>query len=177
MKRGLIFWFTGLSGVGKTTLANQGRKRLNTQGFEVSVIDGDDVRNRLHRHLGFSESEIKENNNLIAGLCESERELVDIVLVPIISPYVESRARARKQLSPGFFDIHLFAKVSVLEKRDTKGFYCKARNGEMENLIGYSPSAPYEPPEMPDLVIDTGVTSVDKALNELTNFILAKIPE
>lgn len=174
MKQGLIFWFTGLSGVGKTTIANQVRERLKARGFKVSILDGDDVRNQLHSHLGFSEPEIKENNNLIAGLCERERELADIVLVPIISPYAESRARARQQLSPGFFDIYLFAKISTLEERDTKGFYVKARNGEMENLIGYSPSAPYEPPETSDLVIDTGVVSVDEALNQLTNFILAQ---
>lgn len=173
MKQGLIFWFSGLSGVGKTTIANLVRKYFKTRGFKVSVIDGDDVRSRLHRHLGFSETEIKENNKLISGLCESEREQADIVLVPIISPFAESRASARQQLSPGFFEIHLFAEISVLENRDTKGFYMKARNGEMENLIGYSPSAPYEPPEAPDLFIDTGIVSVNEALDELTNFILA----
>jgi adenylyl-sulfate kinase len=175
MKQGLIFWFSGISGVGKTTIANQVRKHFNTQGLKTSVLDGDDIRNRLHRHLGFSESEIKENNKLIAGLCESERELADIVLVPIISPYAEIRAAARQQLSPGFFEIHLFAEISILENRDTKGFYTKARNGEMKNLIGYSPNAPYEPPDTPDLVIDTGIVSVKEACDELTSFILARI--
>ena len=67
MKQGLIFWFAGLSGVGKTTVANLVRERLNKRGFEVTILDGDDVRNRLHSHLGFSEAEIKENNKLIAG--------------------------------------------------------------------------------------------------------------
>ena len=174
MKQGLIFWFTGLSGVGKTTLANQARERLKTEGFKVSILDGDDIRNRLNQHLGFSEPDVKENNDLIAGLCESERKLADIVLVPIISPYAESRERARQQLFPGFFNVHLFAKISILEERDTKGFYAKVRNGKMDNLIGYSPSAPYEPPETSDLVIDTGVVSVDEALNQLINFILAQ---
>ena len=174
MKQGLVFWFSGLSGVGKTTIANLVRNHLKTRGFKVSVIDGDEVRSRLHRHLGFSESEIKENNKLISGLCESERELADIVLVPIISPFAESRARARQHLSPGFFEIHFFAKISVLEKRDTKGLYAKARGGEMDNLIGYSPNAPYEPPKEPDLFIDTGNLSVSEAHNELSNFILAR---
>ena len=177
MKQGLIFWFSGLSGVGKTTIANLVRERLNTRDFKVSVLDGDDVRNRLHRHLGFSESEIKENNKLIAELCESERELADIVLVPVISPYAESRTKARQQLSPGFFEIYLFAEISILENRDTKGLYVKARNGEMENLIGYSPNAPYEPPEIPDLLIDTGTVSVNEARDELTSFILAQFAQ
>jgi adenylyl-sulfate kinase len=175
MKQGFIFWFSGLSGVGKTTIADLVRKRLGNQGLKVSVIDGDDVRNRLHRHLGFSEPEIKENNKLIARLCECEREIADIVLVPVISPYAESRTKARQQLSPGFFEIYLFAEIAILEDRDTKGLYVKARNGEMKNLIGYSPGAPYEPPETPDLIIDTGIVSVNEAHDALTNFILAQL--
>ena len=172
MNKGLVFWFSGLSGVGKTTVANLVREKLNSQGFKVSVLDGDDVRTRLHRHLGFSESEIKENNKLIVGLCESERKSADVVLVPIISPYVESRVSARLQLSPGFFEIYFVAAISILENRDTKGLYGKARNGEIDNLIGYSPNSPYEPPETPDLLIDTGIVSINKACNILTSFIL-----
>ena len=175
MKQGLIFWFSGLSGVGKTTIANLVCKRLRTHGFETSILDGDEVRNRLHRHLGFMESEIKENNKLIAGLCKSERVLADIVLVPIISPYAESRLEARKELSPGFYEIHLFAEISILENRDTKGFYVKSRHGKMENLIGYSPNAPYETPEKPDLIIDTGIISINESCDELISFILARI--
>jgi len=177
MKQGLIFWFSGLSGVGKTTIADLIRKRLGNQGLKVSVLDGDDVRDRLHRHLGFSEPEIKENNKLIARLCESEREIADIVLVPVISPYAESRMKARQQLSPGFFEIYLFAEISILEDRDTKGLYVKARNGEMKNLIGYSPGAPYEPPETPDFIIDTGIVSVKEAHDELTSFILTQLTQ
>jgi len=177
MKQGLVFWFTGLSGAGKTTIAEMVQKRLNGQGIKASILDGDDVRSRLHRHLGFSEDEITENNTLIAGLCESEREQAEVVLVPIISPYAVSRARARKQLSPGFFEIFVHAEIPVLEKRDTKGLYAKARNGEMNNLIGYSFGAPYEPPEMPDLVIDTGRAHVDEALDQLSNYILSQMPK
>lgn len=172
MKRGLVFWFTGLSGAGKTTLAEAVRDQLNDEGIRASILDGDDVRNRLHKHLGFSEAEIKENNALIAGLCEEERQKVDVVLVPIISPYRESRQKARERLSPGFYEIYIKADIPVLEQRDTKGLYAKARNGEMENLIGYSDKAPYEPPEAPDLLVDTGVSHVGDALDKLLNFFL-----
>ncbi len=174
MKRGLIFWFTGLSGAGKTTVAESVHERLIEQGIITSILDGDDVRNRLHRHLGFSEAEIKENNALIAGLCEDEREQADIVLVPIISPYAESRAAARQRLAPGFFEVHVRAKISVLEKRDTKGLYAKAKNGEMDNLIGYSPNAPYEPPVGPDLIIDTAAMTLNESRDAFCHFILSQ---
>ena len=177
MKRGFIFWFTGLSGAGKTTLAESVRDQLNAQGIQTSILDGDDVRNRLHRHLGFSEAEIKENNALIAGLCESERKQADVVLVPIISPYAESRAKAREKLSPGFVEVFIKAEIATLEKRDTKGLYAKARKGEMNNLIGYSSGAPYERPENPDLIIDTGRLHIDGAVDRLTEFIRTQIPE
>ncbi len=171
MKRGLVFWFTGLSGAGKTTLAEAVRDRLNEQGIKTSILDGDDVRNRLHRHLGFSEVEIKENNALIAGLCEEERKRADVGLVPIISPYRDSRAKARKQLSPGFFEVFIRADINVLDKRDTKGLYAKARNGEMDNLIGFSKGAAYETPHKPDLAIDTGQLSLNLAVNQFSEFI------
>lgn len=169
--RGLVFWFTGLSGAGKTTLAEGVRDFLTEKGIQTSILDGDDVRNRLHRHLGFSEAEIKENNGLIADLCQEERNKFDVVLVPIISPYRESRAKARKKLSPGFFEIFIKADIATLEKRDTKGLYAKARKGEMDNLIGYSVTAPYEPPETPDLKIDTRNFCIDSSLYELFTFI------
>ena len=174
MKRGNVFWFTGLSGAGKTTLAEAVRDQLNAEGIRTAILDGDDVRNRLHKHLGFSEAEIKENNALIAGLCEEERQKVDVVLVPIISPYRESRQKARERLSPGFYEIYIKADIPVLEKRDTKGLYTKAKNGEMDNLIGYNKGAPYEPPEAPDLEIDTGKSSSKSSCEKLHSFIYSQ---
>jgi adenylyl-sulfate kinase len=177
MKHGLVFWFTGLSGAGKSTLAELVCKKLDVVDIKTIILDGDDVRNRLHCHLGFTEPEIKENNALISELCESERIKNDVILVPIISPYRVSRGCARKKLSPGFYEIYVHADISELERRDTKNFYLMARNGEMDNLIGYSPNAPYEEPKAPNLLIDTGEKCINDAVFQLTEFILARYHE
>jgi adenylyl-sulfate kinase len=177
MTDGLVFWFTGLSGAGKTTLANGCKERLISQGLKTAILDGDDVRRRLHRHLGFTEPEIKENNRLVCKLCETERQMADIVLVPIISPYRESRELARRILSPGFYEIYLHADIKELERRDTKLLYAQARSGEIDNLIGYSDKAPYELAEAPDWSADTGQEPTDETVSRLMNFILARWSE
>ncbi len=175
MKKGMVFWFTGLSGAGKTTLAKRVCDTLRKQNIRTVILDGDDIRSRLHRHLGFSATEIKENNSLIVGLCQKDREQFEIVLVPIISPFSESRAEARRLLSPGFFEVHVRTEISVLEGRDTKGLYAKTRNGEMDNLIGYSPTSPYEPPTAPDLIIDTGSDGVEESSEKFIEFIISSL--
>jgi len=174
MKASPVFWFTGLSGAGKTTTAEGVKKRLEEDNFTVLILDGDDVRNRLHRNLGFSKEEIKENNALISGLCAKHHHDYDVVMVPIISPYADSRARAREELGNNFFEIYFSASLNIVTARDTKGLYEKARNGEMDNLIGFSDSSPYEPPDNPDLVIDSGTLSPEEAIIRLYNFILNK---
>jgi len=154
--RAIVFWFTGLSGAGKSTLAESLRRSLAEEGRKVLILDGDDVRNRLHRHLGFTPEDIRENNALIAGLCEDNRGRYDFILVPIISPYRESRAAARQRLAPDFHEICITANIQILHDRDTKGLYQAARRNEIDNLIGVSQASPYDIPEAADLVIDTG---------------------
>jgi len=169
-----VFWFTGLSGAGKTTVAEGVQECLCKKGYRVVILDGDDVRTRLHRKLGFSPSEIKENNALIAEMCLKYRDTRDVILVPIISPYTESRHKAKAVISPGFYEIYFCAGLDVVSSRDPKGLYEKARRGEMDNLIGFSENSPYEPPENPDLVIDSGKLSPEQAINHLCDFIYAK---
>jgi adenylylsulfate kinase len=168
--RAIIFWFTGLSGAGKSTLANGLRDALAGEGRRVLILDGDDVRNRLHRHLGFSPEDIRLNNELIAGLCEENRSDHDFILVPIISPYLDSRAAARRRLEPGFHEIHVTASLAVLHDRDTKGLYAAASRSEIDNLIGVSPSSPYDVPAKADLVIDTGNEPREQSAARLLDF-------
>ena len=118
MRRALVFWFTGLSGSGKSSVAAAVRDRLCADGAKVLILDGDDVRARIHRHLGFSEADIRENNRLIAGLCDESRADYDVILVPIISPYAESRAAARAALAPGFYEIYCTAGLDIVARRD-----------------------------------------------------------
>ena len=138
----------------------------------MKVIDGDDVRENLHRHLGFSFEDIKENNRLITQLCRSERLKHDIVIVPIISPFEESRAKAREELSPGFHLVFFDAALETVTARDTKGLYAKAARGEIDNMIGMAPEVPYEAPIAPELALGTAVESPESSALTLYSYIM-----
>lgn len=168
--RSVVFWFTGLSGAGKSTLANRLRDALVADGKRILILDGDDVRNRLHRHLGFSPEDIRLNNKLIVDLCVENRTVYDAILVPVISPYLDSRAAARRRLEPGFYEIFVRASLCVLHDRDTKGLYRAAQFNEIDNLIGVSPSSPYDTPQEPDLVIDTSDELPERSAARLLEF-------
>lgn len=175
MRRGLVFWFTGLSGAGKSTVAGAVRDRLVADGRSVLILDGDDVRARFHRHLGFSEDDIRENNRLIAGLCAERRVDHDAILVPVIAPFAESRAAARAALAPGFYEIYCTAGLQVVAKRDPKGLYAKARSGAIANLIGYSPGTRYDVPANPDLRLDTAGGDPALAIARMLAFARARL--
>lgn len=150
-----VFWFTGLSGSGKTTIANRVKKLLEYSGYSILVLDGDDVRSSRDTQLGFSEQEIKLNNSLIAELCLENIRKYDVILVPIISPYRESRFKARGVIGSTFYELFISSDIETVVSRDTKGLYKKASTGEINNMIGFSPGAVYEAPSKPDYVIDT----------------------
>ena len=107
MSTASIFWFTGLSGAGKSTIAEAVKSRLELNGLKVFILDGDNVRSQLHKNLGFSKSDIEENNRLISELCVQYQTKYDIILVPIISPFNKSRNAARKKIGKNFFEISL----------------------------------------------------------------------
>jgi bifunctional enzyme CysN/CysC len=161
-QRPLVLWFTGLSGAGKSTIANLVEKRLHAMGRHSYLLDGDNLRHGLNKDLGFTEADRVEN---IRRVAEVARLMIDaglIVLTAFISPFRAEREMARSLVGEGeFLEIYIDTPLSVAETRDVKGLYRKARRGELSNFTGID--SPYEAPESPDLVLNTVECSADEA--------------
>jgi bifunctional enzyme CysN/CysC len=157
-----VLWFTGLSGAGKSTIANLVEKRLHAQGIRTYLLDGDNVRHGLNKDLGFSEADRHEN---IRRVAEVSRLMVDaglVVLTSFISPFRTERAMARALLEEGeFVEVHVDTPLDVAESRDTKGLYAKARRGELPDFTGID--SPYEAPENPEVRVDTTSMTPEEA--------------
>jgi len=166
-----VAWFTGLSGAGKTTIANLAAEMIRDHGQTVSVIDGDYVRSHLHRHLGFSDEDIKENNRLIAELCGEALSGHDVILVPIISPFRDSRKSARLALGGAFVEVYIRVSLDEAIRRDPKGLYRIAIDGMMPNLIGIAGGVPYEAPESADLALDTEKFDAETCARKLADYL------
>jgi adenylylsulfate kinase len=176
MKTATIFWCTGMSGAGKTTLASHAKKELEKHDFKVLIIDGDVVRKKYDIQLGFNRDDVEKNNLNIAEICLNERGEFDCIIVPIISPIDTVRCAVRKLLSPGFHLIYLYANITSLRTRDPKGLYKKADQGIVKDLIGYSSSNPYDAPKNFDLEIDTSTESdLPRSKDKFASFIMNKI--
>lgn len=139
------------------------------------LLDGDHVREKLNTNLGFTEHDIKQNNMLIAKLCQKYRENRDVILVSIISPYKSSRKMAKDMLEKDFYEIYFSADLATVSERDVKGLYAKAKNGEIDNLIGYSPGNVYQPPEHADCIVNSGVESMIESVEALHSFIIERL--
>ena len=163
---------TGLSGAGKTTIATRSASMLRDQGVSVSILDGDAIRQGRHGHLGFSPADIRENNRLVVGLCSEALRRHEVVLVPLISPFRDSRAAARQALGAQFFEVYVKASLAEVNRRDPKGLYRRAREGLLAGLIGVDPAVPYEHPESPALVLDTERLDRSTCAKRLVRFIL-----
>jgi bifunctional enzyme CysN/CysC len=165
-QRACVLWFTGLSGSGKSTIANLVEKRLHALGRHTYVLDGDNVRHGLNKDLGFTDADRVEN---IRRVGEVSKLMVDaglIVLVSFISPFRSERRAARELLSPGeFLEVFIDTPLAEAEKRDPKGLYAKARRGELKNFTGID--SPYERPENPEIRIDTSTTTSEQAAENI----------
>ena len=167
-----VVWFTGLSGAGKSTIANLVEKKLHALGRHTYLLDGDNVRHGLNKDLGFTEADRVEN---IRRVAEVSRLMLDaglIVLVSFISPFRAERQAARSLMDPGeFCEVFVDTPIDVAESRDTKGLYEKARRGELAHFTGID--SPYEPPENPEIRVDTVRTSPEAAAEVIVNALRA----
>ena len=157
-----VLWFTGLSGAGKSTIANLVEKKLAARGRHTFLLDGDNVRHGLNRDLGFTEADRIENIRRVGEVARLMSDAGLIVLTAFISPFRAERQMVRQMIPEGeFFEIFIDTPLAEAEKRDVKGLYAKARAGELKNFTGID--SPYEPPEDAEMRIDTTTMSADEA--------------
>ncbi len=157
---GLIVWFTGLSGAGKTTLAKSVERELWNRGYRTFLLDGDTLRADLCSDLGFSVEDRQENVRRASIVARLMAEAGLICLAALISPFRADRLQARKRMPAGLFiEVFVNAPLAVCEKRDAKGLYQRARSGELADFTGIS--SPYEPPDSPEVEICSDVLTVE----------------
>ena len=169
--RGGILWFTGLSGAGKSTLAMAVEQHLFRRGYAVYVLDGDNVRSGLNANLGFSPEDRVENIRRVGEVAALFADAGFLCITAFISPYRTDRARARHAGGDAFHEIYIQADLETCERRDPKGLYRRARAGEIAEFTGVS--APYEPPETPELVVDTAREPIEACVEQILHYIAA----
>jgi len=166
-----VLWFTGLSGSGKSTVANLVEKRLLSLGKHTYLLDGDNVRHGLNKDLGFTDTDRVENIRRVAEVSRLFADAGMIVLVSFISPFRSERRMAREMLPEGeFLEVYVSTPLEVCEQRDPKGLYKKARAGQLPNFTGIG--SPYEPPENPEIAIDASLESADSLAEKVVRALL-----
>ena len=166
---GGVLWFTGLSGAGKSTIAMAVEQELFRRGYQVYVLDGDNVRRGLNANLSFSPEDRAENIRRVGEVAALFADSGQIVVTAFISPYRSDRRRARAAAGNGFHEIYIKASLATCEGRDPKGLYKKARSGEIAEFTGVT--APYETPESPELTVDTDRFTVDQSVASVLEYV------
>jgi len=161
-----VIWLTGIPASGKTTLAEGLKNYYEKQGTPVEILDGDEIRKSLSKDLGFSPEDRKEHNRRVIFVAKILARNGVVTLVPLISPYRETREYARKEI-PNFVEVWVKTSVEECKKRDPKGLYKKAQAGEIKNLTGLQ--APYEEPQNAELVLETEKHTVEESIDMITS--------
>jgi len=168
-----VAWFTGLSGAGKSTIANRVEQRLHALGVHTYLLDGDNVRHGLNRDLGFTEADRVENIRRVGEVAKLMTDAGLIVITAFISPFRAEREMVRSMLPEGeFIEVFIDTPLAEAEKRDVKGLYKKARSGQLKNFTGID--SPYEAPEDPELRIDTVKLSAEQAAEKIVEALLKR---
>jgi bifunctional enzyme CysN/CysC len=169
-QRPKILWFTGLSGSGKSTIANALEKKLHANGKHTFLLDGDNVRHGLNKDLGFTDADRIENIRRIGEVAKLMSDAGLIVLTAFISPFRAERDMVRALVPAGdFIEVHVDTPLDIAERRDVKGLYKKARAGELKNFTGID--SPYEPPEAPEIIVNTTKLSADEAADAIIAYL------
>jgi adenylylsulfate kinase len=172
--RGLVLWFVGLSGSGKSTIANGLQAKLFEKGFNAIVLDGDNTRLGINKDLGFSDIDRNENIRRVAEISKLFIQTGHIVINAFISPFENNRTKARNIISDSdFIEVYIDSSISACENRDVKGLYKKARAGEIDDFTGIS--SPFEKPENPDIIVNTDKKSPAESIDYLFEQLKTKL--
>jgi adenylyl-sulfate kinase len=168
-QRGVVLWFTGLSGSGKSTVASAVEAALNAAGRLTYLLDGDNIRHGLNGDLGFSDKDRVENIRRVAHVSKLFWDANVITLVSFISPFKAERALARELIGNDFVEVFVDTPLEVCEQRDVKGLYKKARAGEIASFTGIS--SPYEAPEQPEIRLRTAEETLEQSTEQVLAFL------
>lgn len=172
-QKGAVVWLYGMSGSGKSTIANAAEKVLHQQGRLTTILDGDNLRTGLNQHLGFSDDDRRENIRRVAHVAKIFAQQGILTLVSVITPRQELRDLARDIIGSDYYEVFVKASYDLCEKRDVKGLYAKAATGEIENFTGKD--SQFEEPTRPDLIIDTEGQEVADSVTTLLEAVHSKI--
>ena len=175
-QRGIMIWFTGLSGSGKSTVAMGVERELHAQGILCRILDGDNVRAGINNNLGFSAEDRIENIRRIAEIGKLFVQTGVVTLACFVSPTNDIRQMARKIVGEeDFLEVYISTPIEECERRDVKGLYARARKGDVKNFTGIS--APFEAPVSPDIAIDTSKIPLEESVRTLTELIIKRVKQ